>query len=253
MRYLKITGLCLVAAFALGAVVASSAFASEGPTILFPNGGGAKPDFSAVAGPGRFVSKAAGGTLEVECTAARSTGVAVPGTDRVEKVVVTLTGCKGKIKGETVKCGAAPAGANETITTHSLSGQLGYIHVGTPLTVGLVLKSESELFAEFKCSVNTVKLRGREIKEKEFAGIVGEVLPESINKLIDPGTPGLASVKQEPAGEPIQAIRELTVLGTTVKELLLTAATGGAGYELAALEVEKSIEVFGLESALISA
>ncbi len=146
-----------------------------------------------------------------------------------------------------------PAGANETITTNSLSGQLGYIHVGTPLTVGLVLKSESELFAEFKCSVNTVKVRGREIKEKEFAGIIAEVLPESLNKLIDPGTPGLLTYKQEPAGSEKQAIRELTVLGTTVKELLLTAATGGAGFELAGLEEEKNVELFFLESVLLSA
>jgi hypothetical protein len=254
MKYFKSLGLCLVAVFALGAVVASSAFASEGPTLLFPTEGkGAKPNFSSVTGKGKLIAKAAGGTLTVECAAARNTGVAVPGTDRVEKVFITFTSCKGKIKGETVKCGAAPAGANETITTNSLSGQLGYIHVGTPLTVGLVLKSESELFAEFKCSVNTVKVRGREIKEKEFAGIIAEVLPESLNKLIDPGNPGFLTYKQEPVGEPKQAIRELTVLGTTVKELLLTAATGGGGFELAGLEEEKDVELLFLESVLLSA
>jgi hypothetical protein len=253
MRYIKITGLCLVAALAMSAVAAATALASEGPTILFPNGGGAKPDFSSVGGKGKLVTTAAGEKVLIECTGARNTGVAVPGTDRVEKVVITIRGCTGKIKGATVKCGAAPVGANETIVTNSLSGQLGYLHVGTPLTVGLVLKSESELFAEFKCSTITVKVRGREIKEKEFAGIIAEVLPEFLNKLIDPGTAGLLTLKQEPAGEPKQALRELTVLGALVKELLLTVSTGGGAFELAGFEGEKNIEQFFLESILLSA
>ena len=108
MKYFKSLGLCLVAVFALGAVVASSAFASEGPTLLFPNGGGAKPNFSSVSGKGKLVSKAAGKALTIECKAAKNTGVAIPGTDRVEKVVIAFTGCTGKIKEETVKCGQPP-------------------------------------------------------------------------------------------------------------------------------------------------
>jgi hypothetical protein len=254
MRYFKVMGLCLVAAFAMSAVAAATALASEGPTLLFPNGGGAKPNFSSVTGKGKLVSTAAGEKVIVECTAGRNTGVAVPGTDRVEKVVITFTGCTGKVKGVPVKCGAAPAGANETIVTNSLSGQLGYLHLGTPLTVGLVLKSESELFAEFKCSAAaTIKVRGREIAAKEFAGIIAEVLPGSLNKLIDPGTAGLLTYKQEPAGEPKQALRELTVLGTLLKELLLTASTGGGPFELAGLEEENNVELFFLESVLLSA
>jgi hypothetical protein len=253
MKHFKLVGLCLVAAFGMSAVAATTALASEGPIFSFPNGGGAKPDFSSVAGGGKFVTTASGEKVTIECTAARNTGVAVAGTDRVEKVVITFTGCTEKIKEATVKCGAAPSGANETITTNSLSGQLGYLHVGTPLTVGLILKSESELFAEFKCSLDTVKVRGREIKEKEFAGIIAEVLPESLNKLIDPGTAGLLTYKQEPAGEPKQALRELTVLGTPIKELLLTASTGGGAFELAGLEEEKNVELFFLESVLLFA
>jgi hypothetical protein len=252
MRYIKITGLCLVAALAMSAVAAATALASEGPTILFP-GGGTKPNFSSVGGKDKLVSTASGEKVEITCTAARNTGVAVAGTDRVEKVVITFTGCTGKIKGVAIKCGAAPAGANETIVTNSLSGQLGYLHLGTPLTVGLVLKSESELFAEFKCSITTVKVRGRKINEKEFAGLIAEVLPESLNKLIDPGTAGLLSYKQEPAGEPKQALRELTVLCNSEKELLLTVSTGAGAFELAGLEGEKNTELFFLESVLLSA
>jgi hypothetical protein len=256
MRYFKVMGLCLVAAFAMSAVAAATALAAEGPTILFPNGGGAKPNFSSVAGKGKLVSTVLAGAekVEVKCTAGRNAGVAVPGTDRVEKVVITFTGCTGTVKGASVKCGStASDGANETITTNSLSGQLGYLHLGSPLTVGLVLKSESELFAEFNCSLNKIRVRGKEIKEKEFAGIIAEVLPESLNKLIDPGTAGLLSYKQEPAGEPKQKLRELTVLGTPLKELLLTASLGAGAFELAGLEEEKNVELFFLESVLLSA
>jgi hypothetical protein len=261
MRYFKVVGLCLVAAFAMSAVAAATALASEGPTILFPNGGGGKPNFSSIAGKGKLVTTVAGKSATVECTSGRNTGEAVAGTDRVKNVSITFLGCTLEIKGEAaVKCNSTGQAAG-IIKTFLLEGQLGYLHLGSPLTVGLVLKAEvnattnpNTLFAEFKCSLDTVRVRGREIKEKEFAGVIGEILPESLNVLIDEKKPGFLTYLQEPAGEPVQKLRALTVLGTLIEKLLLsTLVTGGTAFELSGLEQEKNTELFFLESVLISA
>jgi hypothetical protein len=258
MKYFKSLGLCLVAVFALGAVVAGTASAST-QTILFKEGG-SKPGFSSRAGAGKIVTKFS----EVKCESGRTTGEAVPGTDLARKIIITLNGCKAKIKTEELKCNSSgqPAGS---IKTFPLLSEGGQIRVGPPLIDGSVLTAEpgisenpNTLFAEFSCGATIkVKVRGKEVGGVK-GGIVGELLEKGsgggsqVNTLIDKGTPVLGSIKQI-TGEPVQAVTSLTVLNIEHKELLLELAiTGGGGFELAGFEQQGDVETFFLESVEFS-
>ncbi|MGA2163434.1 MAG: hypothetical protein ABSH36_03080 [Solirubrobacteraceae bacterium] len=253
MKYFKSLGLCLVAVFALGAVVASTASAST-QTILFKEGG-SKPAFSSIAGEGKLVTKFA----EIKCKSARNSGEAKPGTDLLRKIRILFSGCKVKIKTEEIECNSKnqPAGS---IQTFPLLAELGDIKSGTPLITGFVLTAEAgvsenpeTLFAEFSCGPTIkVKVRGREVGGVK-GGIIGELAENQVNTLLDKGTAALVSFKQK-AGEPtVQAPNTLTVLNVEHKELLLESAiTGGGGFELAGLEEVGHDELFFLESVEFS-
>ncbi len=260
MKYFKSLGLCLVAVFALGAVMAGTASAST-QTILFKEGG-SKPDFSSIASEaGKLVTKFA----EVKCTSARNSGEAKPGTDLLRNIRILFKECKVKIKTEEISCNSSgqPAGS---IQTFPLLAELGDIKTGEPLIVGYVLTAEAgisenpnTLFVEFSCGATIkIKVRGREVGGVK-GGIIGEILEKGsgggsqVNTLIDKGTPVLASYKQK-TGEPtVQAVTSLTVLNVEHKELLLeTAITGGGGFELAGLEQKGDVELFFLESVEFS-
>ncbi len=240
MKYFKSLGLCLVAVFALSAAVVVATAAAEVPTFLFKEGG-TKPDFSSKTGVGKLTTVVAGEEIVVECASATNTGEAVAGTDRAKNIAIVFSKCTSEIKGVKVECGT-----KGVITTNKLEGELGYIHEGTPLTVGFVLKPEAAggLFAEFKCATVTIKVRG-----KAGGGVIAEVLPGSVGRLIDKGEVGLLTYKA--TGE-TQEPTSLKVLGTLVDELLLEANVGGAGYGLAAIHEEKNIELSFLESVEIS-
>ncbi len=254
MKYFKMLGLCLVAVLALGAVAAGSASAKT-VTILFPNGG-SKPNFSSIAGKGFLVQKSG---AKIECESARNTGEAVPGTDQLRKVVIIFKECGAKVSGVTQKCNTSGQSAG-TIKTFSLEGNAGYINESEKL-VGDVLKAEvnattnpNTLFTEFECTVAfKVKVRGKERGTSgEKGGIIAELLPGQINKLIDPGTAVKLSYKKGTNAYE-QARQTLTTLGSTVSELLLESTSGGSGFELAGLEEETDVELFFLESIEISA
>ncbi len=258
MKYFKSLGLCLVAVFALNAVAAASASATE-PVFLF----------ALSTATGDFSSKTAGGRLKtinghkVECTSATNTGRAVPETDKVERVLIVFSGCRAELQaGSTVPCKSSGQG-KEVIKTEQLKGNLGYIEEGTGehLKVGLVLLPEASegLFAEFKCEEGaikeTIKVRGR-----NGGGVIAAVLPNSIEKLIgnynkdekeDTPTPGFLTYNEESAG--IQQYRSLKVLGKLVDELLLETKIGGAAreWELSSIQEEENVEIFFLDSVKI--
>jgi hypothetical protein len=244
MKYFKVLGLCLVAAFVVSAVAVATASATK-PGFRFS---GTAKAFSSKSGAGTLVSKAG---HKVKCTSDRDTGEieGASETDKVTNVIVIFLGCKAEVDGVEVECKST--GANkEEIRSNTLEGQLGYVPPAANKKVGLVLKSKVELFAEFKCLTTTVKVRGREISAGVFAGIVGEFASGSVNTLISPPNSFVLNYKQNAANKWEQEPRELEVLGTTVKELLLEA-NFGAGYELSGLETTD--EIFPLQSTEISA
>jgi hypothetical protein len=249
MRYFKMVGLCLAAVFVMSAVVVASASA-EGALFLFPNATNQLQDFSSKTGAGKLVQK---NGAEVKCTSATNTGEAVGHSDKVEKVLIVFQGCIVKLLGEEKKCTTSgqPAGF---IRTNQLSGNLGLLNkTGEAEKVGLVLKAEEPtgLFAEFECGAAVkVKVRGREISSTERAGIIAEVLPGSVEKLIDPGEAGLLTYKH---GTELweQQWKSLTTLGALVDELLLESSIDGSAFELAAIEEAENVSIFFLESVRI--
>jgi hypothetical protein len=256
MRYLKITGLCLAAAFALSAVVASSAFAEA--LFLFPEGVAKLQAFSSKAGGGELVMKSG---AEVKCESATNKGEVENKTDRIERVLIAFTECSLTILDKTHLCTSEDQ-APGVIKTFGLNGNLGLLNkTGETEKTGLVLKAEEglsenplNLFAEFECTgVGKVSVKGKQIKgSKELGGIIAEILPESIEKLLDRGEAVLLSYKKGKERWE-QQWRSLTASGTLVEELLLEAALNNKPFELAGLAESKDVEFFFLESVKIDA
>jgi hypothetical protein len=257
MRYFKSLGLCLVAVFALGAVMASSAFAEA--LFLFPKEGAAKlQDFSSKSGGGFLVAKS-GAT--VECTSATNTGEVENKTDRTEKVLIVFKGCEIEVLAKRHICTTAGQ-ASGVIKTFQLNGNLGLLNkTGEAEKTGLVLKAEEglsenpkNLFAEFECAnVGKVRVKGKKREgSEELGGIIAEILSKSIEKLIDPGEAGLLTYKKgKEAWE--QQWQSLTVLGALVDALLLESSTNNKEFELSGLEEKEDVEIFFLESVIIDA
>jgi hypothetical protein len=250
MRYFKMVGLCLAAVFVMSAVVVASASA-EGALFLFPNAAnGSAQDFSSKTGAGTLVQK---NGAEVKCLSATNTGVAIAHSDKAQKVLIVFQECTTKLLGETKKC-TTPGQPSGVIKTNQLSGNLGLLNkTGEAEKVGLVLKAEEAtgLFAEFECTALVkVKVRGREISSTERAGIIAEVLPASVEKLIDPKEAGFLVYKK--GTEPWeQKFQTLTTLGSTVEKLLLESSIDGTPFELAAIEENENVSIFFLESVRI--
>jgi hypothetical protein len=257
MRYFKSLGLCLVAVFALGAVMASSAFAEA--LFLFPEGAAKLQAFSSRTGSGKLVAKSG---AKVECTSATNTGEVENKTDRIEKVLIIFKGCEIEVLAKKHKCTTAGQ-AEGVIKTFQLNGNLGLLNkTGEAEKVGLVLKAEvnatenpKTLFAEFECAgLGKVRVKGKErASNKELGGIIAEILPTSVETLIDKGEPGLLTYKKGTAAWE-QQWQSLTVLSEgLVDELLLESSTNNAAFELSGLEENEDVEIFFLESVRIDA
>lgn len=162
MKQVTRTLVVVMLALAVSAIAASAASAAK-PEFVF---GGVKKGFT---------TKLGASTLEVvngekvTCTGGSGKGEIEGGngSKKVTKTTLSLTGCKAEVSGLKVSCGSSG-----TITTKELEGQLEYLPVGTKEKVGLDLwpkgTSNKELeegkfttlFAEFKCLIVTVKVRG---------------------------------------------------------------------------------------------
>jgi hypothetical protein len=235
-RFMKVMGLCLVAAFVMSAMAAGTASAAK-PEFLFQ---GSKPDFSSKSGAGKLETSS-GET--VSCTADTDRGEVegASGSKKVTDVLISFTGCTSKILTITYKC--QTAGANpEEIKTTDLEGELGYIKKAAPVEVGLLLKPKgTNLFAEFECVHNTEKII---IKVK--GSIIGKITP--INKLVDPGEHAtLTYEKGAKTGEP-----EITKFEGGAKDELLTETTISKKFLESSIAGSKD-EIFFLESIEICA
>lgn len=218
MTRIRIIGLCLVAAFALSAVVASGASAAtaeRGACKTAKKGlgeylnatcteagakGGAKKEFvwvpQAEGTPTAYTSKTGPATLKsftpegaelpaVECK--KSAGKGKEG--RIHSTsIVTFSECESAKE----KCTGGKKAKAGQIITFELEGTLGVINAGKgEVGEDLVGKGPGGLSSEFKCGVNEIKTRGAVIgkvtkvnakasalNELVFAAAGEEQLPE---------------------------------------------------------------------------
>jgi hypothetical protein len=179
MKSIKIMGLCLVAVFALSAVVASSAFA-EKPEFLFPNNEG-KKQFSSIETAGTLETRKG---EEVKCTGGRDTGE-VSGAKEARDILITYTGCIAKVGTEEFKCQSESA-KSEEIKTYDLAARIGF---DTKPKVGILFHPETgrennpnNLFAVFEC-IND-KTGGKNINIRVKGSVIGLII--QTNTLIEP-------------------------------------------------------------------
>jgi hypothetical protein len=183
MRGLNRIGLCLLAAFALGAIAANAAFAeapelgrclkaekigktynggftnssctsaSQGKTgkyEWFP--GAAKVKQTTKGGKGQLETV---GKLGVECQTETSTGE-YSGAKEVKNVVVTFEGCESA----GIKCNTAGSAAGELVT-RTLEGTYGFENKARKKTAfDLYPKGKTGLFIEFSCTGLQIAVRG---------------------------------------------------------------------------------------------
>jgi hypothetical protein len=192
MTRIRITGLCLLAAFATASVVSatasaelpeymvciraakvakvwqghySSALCTEaskvetGGEYELEKGFGKKTTFTAKAGVSIVASSEM--PTKLECKSTTATGE-LTGTKEVKDVILKSTGC------ETVEARCTSAGNPvDHITTNALKGEYGYIAgQGTKApTIGLLLESEGAYAAELNCGEVPVRIQGSIIGE----------------------------------------------------------------------------------------
>lgn len=170
MKRFKIVGLCLMAVFALGAVVASSASAALEPGFTGPF-------------PNHFTSL----SLTESTLKTSSTTIKCAHLDNLGEITgaamgwvnVTFLGCKFS---ETFPCNSTGA-ASEEIKTSALLMTPGYIKKGAPTEVGVALEplaGTAGTLAEFTCHVK--------IEEKPETKLLAEVKGSVIGKISPPNT-----------------------------------------------------------------
>jgi len=169
MKLIRIVGLCLVAVFAMSAVVAASASA-------------ALPEFSGPF-PKPFKSKSGAVLIETasrvkaRCKAGTNVGeVTGPKTD---VVTLRLTGCEA----DGFKCSTKGATEGEIVSS-PLSSTLGYINKAKK-EVGIALESATGAAAEFTCGPASVVVTG---------SVIGKITP--INKKVKAGKPFILKFTQ---------------------------------------------------------
>jgi hypothetical protein len=187
MRRFKIMGLCLVAAFvvtALGAssasavlpeyqsCIANAAGAFNNNLCTIPAGG--DPDyeiqknvaavaFAGVGGVGEL--KSASGT--VKCTSSASTGK-IKGEKTTEKTSVKYQGCE--LVGTGLKCSTKPTPVGE-IKTEKIKGTLIYADAAKTVVGNLFEPEGATAFAKFKCGPFTIEVTG---------SVIGESTPKNV-------------------------------------------------------------------------
>jgi hypothetical protein len=194
MKRIRVLGLCLVAAFAISAVIVASAsavavpefgrckaqaggkFSNSGCTLLAKEV--SKQKFEWFGGPGpknKFTGKQKAETLatletvggtKITCTTESNENAEFDSAKTVAKIVAFFKGCETS----KIPCNSAGEPSGD-ITTHALAGKLGVEKLG--LKEGKVVESknklEVQLFAEagptaplanFTCSTITVEVKG---------------------------------------------------------------------------------------------
>lgn len=164
MKRISMMGLCLVAAFALSALVASSALAAKHVNT----------------GPLKFTSvnenaphleiKGAG---EVLCKADTASGEITSAT--LGTVTAVFTGCESASK----KCTGVKDGTTGNITTALLKVTLGYIKGKAPFEVGTKFEANTPPYnAEFECPGSP------DVFNKVKGSVIGRLSPINVSEVV---------------------------------------------------------------------
>jgi hypothetical protein len=272
MKYFKSLGLCLVAVFALGAVVASAAQAETNKGPLWIVGSPAK---GLLTGETRAITSRTeaapilhGSVASIECEKATNKGFLLGGSPGTADVEIKFIKCHVVGKVNCIATGLNPKGVEGEIPVNALI-ILGF-PAGSNRTSAVAIfatESSSNLFSEFKltgteCGILenqtiSVKANGSSITIKgqgRLAGQIGEVGMLESEKFVL-STPGLTSAigllrfsnEEKPVKE-----AELYNIETgkekyeTIKAELTAGALLGEVHEVASVEVEiPTLEPFG--------
>jgi hypothetical protein len=233
MKRFKVMGLCLIAAFAVTAMAASSAFAAapEFGRCLAKTGGkfsdagcvkgvttggkfewnpgpGPKPNFHSAIKSGTTATLETVGKTKITCTNEESPGE-FKNAKEVGGVVAKFNGCKTSGLACTTTGDAA-----EEITTHSLGGVVGVEKLGTTHAtdkLAVELHSESGNIAEFSCAGLPVIVHGSVLH------------PVSANKMLLTATEKFAATAGEQKPDKF--------VGGPVDEHILESNTNGGPFE----------------------
>lgn len=238
-RFIKIMGLCLVAAFVMSAVAATSAMAVA-PEFTFASG---NPGFSTSGGAGELETK---NGETVKCTSQSGTGEieGASGTKKATKIFSTFKGCTLTILNKVYKC--KTTGANEEeIRTNELLARLGWVNK-EKLQIGLLFNTVTTggLFAAFKC------IKGEENLTVEVKGsTIALVTPDEV--LIGPTEPTKSftvTFEKSGAGKGKNECKSFEGEAENILETK-TPSTGGVFIESA---IKASYNVFPLRSTKIT-
>jgi hypothetical protein len=230
MRPIKLFGLCLIVALAIGAVASSAASAAE---PVFELSGETKAEALSSKGGALKLETTKG--EEIKCEGMTAKGEIESASEVIDFLPV-FNGCTTTILGKTLECQSTGAGKKE-IKVYYLFGRLGYLNK-TENKVGLRFEPEpgrennpNNLFAEFEC------IRG-EIKTKASVkgSIIGLITP--VEKPVTPGEHFLLDFEK---GEG-QGVQKDTHFEGEVENKLLTATSVSKGFVGSA--IEGSMEIF---------
>jgi len=212
MKYLRSLGLCLVAVFAMSALVASAAQAEENKGPLWIVG---KPAKGLLTGETRAITSRTesapvlkGTIASVECEKATNKGILLGGSPGTAYVEIKFEKCTLKGKPNCTATGVNPKGAVEGEIPVNALVILGFPAGGIRTSAVAIFAAESaeNLFSEFKFGTNeecgafkgvsiAVKANGTAIKikgQERKAGQISEVgMAEGTTFVLS--TPGLTS------------------------------------------------------------
>jgi hypothetical protein len=176
MKCLKMIGASLLAALALGAVLASAATAAP-PEFLHEGKEVTLKGFKVKSKTGLTIIELSGTTYKITCSSNTAEGK-IKGKTEVEKVTGKFKGCKAKKGKEEKECevkSTSPEGKKEEIVTKELKGHLGVVaHEEAESEVGLILEPASgEVYVTIKGSTECLPKEMSEVK----GSLIGEITP----------------------------------------------------------------------------
>jgi hypothetical protein len=232
MKFIRIVGLCLAAAFAFSAFAVSSASAAD--LLARPAGGGSivGVTFLSTATKPKLVTKSG---KEINCTHATNHGLFLTAT--LGDILIIFLGCTAK-EGITVNCNTAGAGTGEIHLPLSTLFHLGLAHLGTNRSIpAAVILLRNAIKIECTSLVK-IEVRGSVIGALQKAN--GEPIP------LNTPTPTMnLNFQQTANGE--QHLRLILMPGSTTPTTYdLESSFNGAAFELASEVANATLDEFTL-------
>jgi hypothetical protein len=276
MKYFKSLGLCLVAVFALGAVVASAAQAEANKGPLWIVGSPAKGlltgETRAITSRTEAAPVLKGTVASVECVKARDHGFLLGGSPGTADVEIEFEGCTLQGKPNCEAKGLNPAGAAGEIPVSALITLAFAKGSRTSAVAVFATEASSNLFSEFefknktgtecgalngtsipvKASGSAIKIKGQERKAGQIAEVGQENATTKKFELTTPGATAAIGLLRFSNEE--KPVKEAELYNSEagkekyeeIKAELSAGALLGEVHEVASAEIEiPTLEPFG--------